>query len=341
LGENGSGKSTFLQSLAERDIAIPEHIDIYMVRGEAAPSDQGPVDFIVAAAKEKVERLEKRVEELSGSTDEADTEEIERLLEEIEDMDPSTFEAKAGSILHGLGFSQQMMARPTKDMSGGWRMRVALARALFIKPHLLLLGTLSLGGLHGDVCLTSRIDEPTNHLDLGAVVWLEAYLSTYNHILVITSHSADFLDSVCTNTIELTPKKKVRDTFYDQRGSEPSSVQLVYYGGNYSTFVRTKSENEVNQMKAYNKQQEEIAHIKKHVPFHLLASLSLHNDPCAGSSRAQVPTPTLSSKPSRSRKLSTRWRQQVWWRKLKCPSSCASTLRTSENCHRPLLPSMM
>lgn len=143
LGENGSGKSTFLQSLAERDIAIPDHIDIYMVRGEAAPSDQGPVEFIVAAAKEKVERLEKRIEELGASADEADAEEMERLLEEIEDMDPNTFEAKAGSILHGLGFSQQMMGRPTKDMSGGWRMRVALARALFIKPHLLLLGTLS------------------------------------------------------------------------------------------------------------------------------------------------------------------------------------------------------
>jgi ATP-binding cassette subfamily F protein 2 len=156
LGENGSGKSTFLQSLAERDIAIPEHIDIYMVRGEAPPSDQGPVEFIVAAAREKVERLEKRVEDLSASTDEADTEEIERLLEEIEDMDPSTFEAKAGSILHGLGFSQQMMARPTKDMSGGWRMRVALARALFIKPHLLLLGTLSSSEFLYVSCLVSR-----------------------------------------------------------------------------------------------------------------------------------------------------------------------------------------
>jgi len=69
-------------------------------------------------------------------------------------------------------------------------MRVALARALFVKPHLLLL------------------DEPTNHLDLGAVVWLEAYLSTYNHILVITSHSQDFMDSVCTNIMDLTHKKK-------------------------------------------------------------------------------------------------------------------------------------
>ena len=113
-------------------------------------------------------------------------------------------------------------------------MRVALARALFVKPHLLLL------------------DEPTNHLDLEAVVWLEAYLSMYNHILVITSHSQDFMDSVCTNIMDLTTKKK-----------------LVYYGGNYTTYVRTKSENEINQMKAYNKQQEEIAHIKKyarHIP---------------------------------------------------------------------------
>jgi len=82
------------------------------------------------------------------------------------------FEAKAGAILHGLGFTTTMMAKPTKDMSGGWRMRVALARALFIKPHLLLL------------------DEPTSHLDLGAVVWLEAYLSTYNHILIFVRPGA-------------------------------------------------------------------------------------------------------------------------------------------------------
>lgn len=229
LGDNGSGKSTFLQSIAAQDIPLPPHIDIYLVRGEAEPSEVNALDFIVASARAKVARLEARIEELSVA-DDVDELALDSAYEELEEMDPSTFEAKAGSILHGLGFSQQMMKKPTKDMSGGWRMRVALARALFLKPHLLLL------------------DEPTNHLDLGAVVWLEAYLSTYNHILVITSHSQDFMDSVCTNIMDLTQKKK-----------------MVYYTGNYTIYVRTKKENEVNQMKAYQKQQDEIAHIKKFI----------------------------------------------------------------------------
>ncbi|EOR00335.1 hypothetical protein E3P92_01436 [Wallemia ichthyophaga] len=229
LGENGSGKTTFLEALAERDIEIPEHIDIHLVAGEADPSDVNAMDFIIASAKEKVARLEQQIEDMS-TEDNVDELALESKMEELDELDPSTFEARAGLILTGLGFSLQMMNKPTKDMSGGWRMRVTLARALFIKPHLLLL------------------DEPTNHLDLEAVVWLEAYLSTYNHILVITSHSADFMDSVCTNIMDLTNKRK-----------------LQYYGGNYSIYCRTKAENETNQMKAYAKQQEEIQHIKKFI----------------------------------------------------------------------------
>ncbi|KAH8916905.1 ATP-binding cassette, sub-family F, member 2, partial [Atractiella rhizophila] len=229
LGENGSGKTTFLRSLAERDVEIPSHIDVYLVAGEVEPSDVNALDFIVNSAREKVDRLEKELEEMMTS-EFPDDALIQQKTDELEELDPSTFESKASSILHGLGFTAQTMLKRTRDMSGGWRMRVALARALFIRPHLLLL------------------DEPTNHLDLEAVVWLEAYLSTYSHILVITSHSADFMDSICTNIMDLNHQRR-----------------LTYYGGNYSAYVKTKTENEVNQMKAYQKQQDEIAHIKKFI----------------------------------------------------------------------------
>ncbi len=271
-------KSTFLQSIAERDIEVPSHIDIYIVRGEAEPSDVNAVDFIVASAKAKVARLESYIEEKSLAED-VDEAAVQLAYDELEELDPSTFEAKASSILHGLGFSQQMMQRPTKDMSGGWRMRVALARALFVKPHLLLL------------------DEPTNHLDLGAVVWLEAYLSTYNHILVITSHSQDFMDSICTHIMDLTPKKK-----------------LVYYTGNFTIYVKTKQENEVNQMKAYHKQQEEIAHIKKYVAFSVF---SIGSQVAVGLSLRLEHTPTSLNKRSQSKKSSIRWRPPDLSRKLK------------------------
>ncbi|KAH8915456.1 P-loop containing nucleoside triphosphate hydrolase protein [Atractiella rhizophila] len=221
LGENGSGKTTFLRSLAERDVEIPSHIDVYLVAGEVEPSDVNALDFIVNSAREKVDRLEKELEEMMTS-EFPDDALIQQKTDELEELDPSTFESKASSILHGLGFTAQTMLKRTRDMSGGWRMRVALARALFIRPHLLLL------------------DEPTNHLDLEAVVWLEAYLSTYSHILVITSHSADFMDSICTNIMDL---------------KSPTSFDLL----------RRKLLSILNQMKAYQKQQDEIAHIKKFI----------------------------------------------------------------------------
>merc|ERR1711978_217908 len=116
-----------------------------------------------------------------------------------------------------------------KDFSGGWRMRIALARALFLRPHLLLL------------------DEPTNHLDLEACVWLEEELKQYKTILVIVSHSQDFLNGVCNNIMH----------FEKQR--------LKSYGGNHDTFMRTRMEQMENQMKQYNWEQDQIAHMKNYI----------------------------------------------------------------------------
>ena len=147
----------------------------------------------------------------------------------METMDPSTFQTRASLILTGLGFNKQTIHKQTKDMSGGWRMRVALAKALFVKPSLLLL------------------DDPTAHLDLEACVWLEEYLKKWDRTLILVSHSMDFLNGVCTNMIDMRMK------------------QLIYYGGNYDSYIKTRSEQETNQMKAYAKQQEEIAHIKKFI----------------------------------------------------------------------------
>lgn len=147
----------------------------------------------------------------------------------METMDPSTFNTRASLILTGLGFNKNTIRKKTKDMSGGWRMRVALAKALFVKPSLLLL------------------DDPTAHLDLEACVWLEEYLKKWDRTLILVSHSMDFLNGVCTNMMDMRLK------------------QLTYYGGNYDSYNKTRSEQEVNQMKAYNKQQEEITHIKKFI----------------------------------------------------------------------------
>jgi ATP-binding cassette subfamily F protein 2 len=229
IGRNGSGKSTFLNMLGHRELSIPKHIDIYMLREEVDPTNKTAMEMVIDHGKKAVERLEKEEERIMEEEG-PDSPLLLDVYDRLDSLDPTTFEKRAGELLYGLGFDQVMMKKATKDMSGGWRMRVALASALFVRPHLLLL------------------DEPTNHLDLGACVWLEKYLSTYDRILVLVSHSQDFLNGVCTNIMHLTPQKT-----------------LEYYGGNYDAFVKTKQENETNQMKQYYKQQEEIKHIKEFI----------------------------------------------------------------------------
>lgn len=228
IGQNGCGKTNFLQCLANREVPIPDHMDLYHLRTEAEPSDRTALEAVIDHVRQEMERLQAMEEHIMETTGPED-ERLEGIYERLEELDPTTFESRAAELLHGLGFTKPMMEKKTRDMSGGWRMRVALARALFAAPTLLLL------------------DEPTNHLDLEACVWLEEYLKTYNKCLVVVSHSQDFLNGVTTHTIWITEGK------------------LKYYTGNYDTFKKTVAEQEIIQQKKYEKEQEDIKHIKEFI----------------------------------------------------------------------------
>nr|QIN90911.1 ATP-binding cassette subfamily F [Eucommia ulmoides] len=227
LGLNGCGKSTLLTSIGCRELPIPEHMDIYHLTREIEASDMSALEAVINCDEERL-RLEKEAEVLASQED-GGGETLDRIYERLEAMDASTAEKRAAEILHGLGFDKKMQAKKTRDFSGGWRMRIALARALFINPTILLL------------------DEPTNHLDLEACVWLEEMLKKFDRILVVVSHSQDFLNGVCTNIIHMQNKK------------------MKLYSGNYDQYVQTRSELEENQMKQYKWEQEQIANMKEYI----------------------------------------------------------------------------
>uniref|UniRef100_A0A8C9YRV5 ATP-binding cassette sub-family F member 2 n=1 Tax=Sander lucioperca TaxID=283035 RepID=A0A8C9YRV5_SANLU len=219
IGLNGTGKSMLLSAIGHREIPIPEHIDIYHLTREMAPSEKTALQCVMEVDEQRI-MLEKEAERLAH--EDSECEKLMELYERLEELDADKAEVRASRILHGLGFTAAMQQKKLKDFSGGWRMRVALARALFIKPFMLLL------------------DEPTNHLDLDACVWLEEELSSFKRILVLISHSQDFLNGVCTNIIHLHQRK------------------LKYYT------VRTFEELEENQMKRFNWEQDQITHMKVH-----------------------------------------------------------------------------
>lgn len=241
LGPNGSGKSTIMKAIAARAIPIPEALDIYFLDKEYPASDTITALQAVFESSEEVNDLEQRAEQInneisamatSGGDDEETqnslTMELEHIYDKLEEMDISTAEARASGILHGLGFTNKMQHMKTKEFSGGWRMRVALARALFIKPEFLLL------------------DEPTNHLDMEAVLWLEDYLKSWTRILFFVCHSQDFMNNVCTHIVRL-------DATYKK---------LRYFAGNYDTYVKTRRDQDMVQQRIYDTEQREIAEIR-------------------------------------------------------------------------------
>ncbi|KVI04783.1 ABC transporter F family member 4-like [Cynara cardunculus var. scolymus] len=196
VGPNGKGKSTLLKLLAWRKIPVPKNIDVLLVEQEIVGDDRTALEAVVSANEELV-KLRQEVSSLleapepvdeNGNVvdDAADTgEKLAELYEKLQIMGSDAAEAQASKILAGLGFTKVMQGRATRSFSGGWRMRISLARALFVQPTLLLL------------------DEPTNHLDLRAVLWLEEYLCRWKKTLVVVSHDRDFLNTVCNEIIHL------------------------------------------------------------------------------------------------------------------------------------------
>lgn len=211
VGPNGMGKSTLLKLLAWRKIPVPKNIDVLLVEQEVVGDDRSALNAVVSANEELI-KLRQEAASLQGTSDftgenednDADGndagEKLAELYEKLELMGSDAAEAQASKILAGLGFTKDMQGRPTKSFSGGWRMRISLARALFVQPTLLLL------------------DEPTNHLDLRAVLWLEEYLCRWKKTLVVVSHDRDFLNTVCSEIIHL------------------HDMKLQYYRGNFDDF---------------------------------------------------------------------------------------------------------
>ncbi|XP_002517527.2 ABC transporter F family member 4 [Ricinus communis] len=229
VGPNGKGKSTLLKLLAWRKIPVPKNIDVLLVEQEVVGDDKTALEAVVAANEELL-KVRQEVASLQNSTSAADDEngddldgddvgeKLAELYENLQILGSDAAEAQASKILAGLGFTKDMQSRPTRSFSGGWRMRISLARALFVQPTLLLL------------------DEPTNHLDLRAVLWLEEYLCRWKKTLVVVSHDRDFLNTVCNEIIHLHDLKLhiYRGNFddfesgYEQRRKEMNKKFEIY-----------------------------------------------------------------------------------------------------------------
>ncbi|KAE8790786.1 ABC transporter F family member 4 [Hordeum vulgare] len=218
VGPNGMGKSTLLKLLSWRQVPVPKTIDVLLVEQEIVGDDRSATDAVVAA-NEELTALRAEQAKLEASNDPDDSEKLAEVYEKLNLCGSDAARARASKILAGLGFDQAMQARSTKSFSGGWRMRISLARALFMQPTLLLL------------------DEPTNHLDLRAVLWLEEHLcSQWKKTLVVVSHDRDFLNTVCNDIVHLHDKSLhvYRGNFddfeigYEQRRKEMNKKHEAY-----------------------------------------------------------------------------------------------------------------
>lgn len=229
-GNNGCGKSS-LFALLRRELQAD------------AGTLTRPAGWVVAHMAQEVEALDQPAIEyvLDGDSewrqldtqlndiDGIDGTEMGNLFARYESIDGYTARSRAAQLLAGLGFAEADQQRPVAEFSGGWRMRINLAQTLMCRSDLLLL------------------DEPTNHLDLDAIIWLEDWLRAYAGTLLVVSHDRDFLDAVIEHTLHI------------EQGV------LTHYRGNYSTFERTRAERLAQQQQAFEKQQQQVAHLTSFV----------------------------------------------------------------------------
>mgnify|MGYP003385875816 FL=1 len=227
VGSNGCGKSSLFAALLGElspdagNLGMPATWEIATVKQETPSLEQSALDYVMDGDKE-FRQLEQQLAQARAS----DNGNLEAtLINKIDTINGYSLPARAGELLHGLGFLQNQLANPVKDFSGGWRMRLNLAQALISRADLLLL------------------DEPTNHLDLDAVIWLQRWLKRFTGTLVLISHDRDFLDTVIGQILHIEHKR------------------AKLYSGNYTAFERQRREHLAQQDAQYQKQQKEAAHL--------------------------------------------------------------------------------
>lgn len=230
-GANGSGKSSLFSLILGEfgpdsgSVSVPSDWVIAHVAQQTPHDVRAAIEYVLDGDAELRE-----VERLIAATDgEKDGEKLALLHGRLENIDGYSARARAGRLLHGLGFGVGEELRAVNEFSGGWRVRLNLARALMCRSSLLLL------------------DEPTNHLDLDAVIWLEGWLREYQGTLLLISHDRDFLDSVVEHVVHI------------EHGN------ALLYKGNYTAFERVRAERLALQQSQYEKQQREIAHMRSFV----------------------------------------------------------------------------